>query len=367
MIDRQLRSIQILRGLAAFSVVLAHLVAVERKYLPGMPLTPSGLESGAAGVDLFFVISGFIMTSITMGRPRRPGDGRRFLLRRFTRIYPLYWVYFALILPLFLLHPDMVNSSHGRPNLLTSFFLFPDVHLPLLLVAWTLSFELYFYLVYACVFSFLQGWRSNLALLAWGGTIAAANLLLHPTEAQPVLHLVCSPLNLEFIAGCFVARMAGRIGRTASAGCLLAGIAIMLIGTLQFGAAPVMFPSLAWVRVAVYGVGAALMVLGAVGLEAVARRAPQVFVAIGDSSYSLYLSHILTLGAVGFLWQHLLARPGMLNHVAMVTTCIVAALVWGWISYAFIEQPLLALSRRGLRRVEARLEPRAAPAPAGSR
>ena len=109
MVERQLRSVQILRGIAAMGVVLTHMVAVERKYLPGIPLTPHGLEIGAGGVDLFFVISGFIMTSITIGRPRRPGDSRRFLLRRFTRIYPL-------VLAVFRADPAAVpaGSAHGE-------------------------------------------------------------------------------------------------------------------------------------------------------------------------------------------------------------------------------------------------------------
>jgi peptidoglycan/LPS O-acetylase OafA/YrhL len=365
--DRQLRSVQILRGLAAFGVVLAHLVAVERKYLPGAALTPPGLESAACGVDLFFVISGFIMTSITTGRPRQPGDGPRFLLRRFTRIYPLYWVYFALILPVFLLHPDMVNSSHGRPDLLTSFFLFPDVHLPLLLVAWTLSFELYFYLVYACVFSFLDGWRTAAALLVWGAAVAAGNVLLHPTAQQPVLHLLCSPLNLEFIAGCFVARLGPPARRSVSIGCIAAAVVVAGAGALQFGAAPVLQPDLAWTRILVYGTAASLLLLGALGLESTARRVPSLFVHIGDSSYSLYLSHILVLAAVGLAWHRVLgSHAGPLNHVAMLAACAMAALVWGWISFVAIEQPLLGLSRRVLHRFEAPGRARVAAAANGS-
>ena len=360
MVDRQLRVVQILRGVAALSVVLAHLVAVERKYLPGPPLTSHFLELGAAGVDLFFVISGFIMTTITIGRQRRPGETRRFLFRRFTRIYPLYWIYFALLVPLFLLDPGMVNSTHGRPDLWTSFFLFPDQHLPLLIVAWTLSYELYFYLVYAFIYRVLNG--TPVALLVWAGIIAAGNVVLQPDMQQPVLHVLFNPLGLEFIAGCFVARLAGRSNRTVATMCLAGALLIMMAGGFAFGTAPMAKPVLAWTRVMIYGAGAALLLFGALGWESESGRLPRICVDIGDASYSLYLSHVLVLGAIGWVWEHALGDAGWLNHLALLTVCVVAALVWCRISFRVAERPLIALSREALHR----LERRAAPAPTGA-
>lgn len=366
MADRQLRSVQILRGVAATGVVLTHLVSVERKYLPGIPLTSHGLEIGAGGVDLFFVISGFIMTSITIGRDRRPGDTRRFLLRRFTRIYPLYWVYFALVLPLFLLDPHMVNSSHGRPNPFTSFFLLPDRHLPLLMVAWTLSFELYFYLVYACIFRWLDRQQSAVALLVWGALVAAGNVILRPTTQEPVLHLLFNPLNLEFIAGCFVARFAAHTSRATASVCLLAAVAVIWFGAMRFGPAPVLDPHLAWTRVLIYGTGAVLLLIGALGWEAETRFLPRIFAEVGDASYSLYLSHILVLGAIGWLWHRLLAGAGAADHFVFLALCVAAALVWSWISYMLIELPLLSASRRMMRMLDARVLPHRAGVAAGS-
>jgi peptidoglycan/LPS O-acetylase OafA/YrhL len=352
MVQRQLRAVQILRGVAALGVVFAHLVAVERKYLPGTPLTPPGLEVGAAGVDLFFVISGFIMTTLTLGRPRAPGDTRRFLFRRVTRIYPLYWIYFALILPLFLLHPEMVNSHHGRPDLLTSFLLIPDRHLPLLIVAWTLSYELYFYLVFAAIYRFLDERQAVFGLLAWAAVVTLGNLALSGGSDDPVLHVAFNPLTLEFIAGCFVARLIPRAGRLASTLCLAGGLAVFLAGAFTVGSAPTMQPELAWTRAAVFGVAAALLLAGAVGWESATRHAPRLSVDIGDASYSLYLAHVLVIGAVGWLWQHALGSPSLANHLLMVGACVVAAVVWSRLSFRFAERPLIAMSRHALERLE---------------
>ena len=251
----------------------------------------------------------------------------------------------------------MVNSSHGRPDLLTSFFLLPDRHLPLLMVAWTLSFELYFYLVYACLFRWLNHRQGGLALLAWGVAVTAGNLLLRPTIQQPVLHLLFDPLNLEFIAGCFVARVATGTGRTTASLCLVAALAVVCLGGIYFGPAPVLDPRLAWTRVLIYGTCATLLLIGALGWELATRFAPRVFVRIGDASYSLYLSHLLVLGAIGWLWQRLLAGPSLLDHVALLTLCFVAALVWSWISYQLAERPLLSASRQMMRLLDARVLP----------
>lgn len=351
MVDRQLHSVQILRGVAAFAVVLAHLVMVERKHLPGDPVTTEHLELGASGVDLFFVISGFIMTAMTLGRPPRPGDGWRFLVRRFTRIYPLYWFYLLLLLPVFITRPAAPDDGQGGPNLLSSFLLLPDEN-QLLIVAWTLSFELYFYLVFTATFQFMHGWRGVAVLTAWGLVVAAGNLLLRPGSDAPLLSLLFSPLNLEFIAGCFIARLAAGVNRWAGTACLLAAGAVFCAGAYTFGTAPLTTPELAWTRVLVFGTAASLLLIGALGWERATRRAPGVFVKVGDASYSLYLSHLLTLGAVGWIWESVIGAPDTLHRMAMVAVAVTAALVWGWISFVVLERPLLALSREALRRIE---------------
>src|SRR6185437_14356673 len=106
------------------------------------------------------------------------------------------------------------------------------------------------------------------------------------------------------------------------------GAAIFIAGAVLVGSAPVMQPELAWTRALVFGTAATLLLAGAVGWESATRHAPRLAVAIGDASYSLYLAHVLVIGAVGFIWQRFLAGPSLANHVLMVVTCVLAAVVW---------------------------------------
>ena len=138
----QLRTIQMARGVAANLVVFSHLFFVESKYTAAGVL-PAFTLYGIAGVDLFFVLSGFIMVAVA-GRDIGPIE---FLWRRATRVYPTYWLISLAVLAVAIVAPAIVNSSIQVPiSLWRSFLLIPDRTLPLLAVGWTLVHEMYFYL-----------------------------------------------------------------------------------------------------------------------------------------------------------------------------------------------------------------------------
>ena len=105
---QKLESIQALRGIAVLAVVAFHAMTVEHRYGGGNQLLPDLLQLGQSGVDLFFVISGFVMVTVTRGRFAGRGQTGRFLWSRFSRIYPTYWFYYCLTAAVFLIRP-------GRP------------------------------------------------------------------------------------------------------------------------------------------------------------------------------------------------------------------------------------------------------------
>ena len=135
----KLQSIQTLRGIAVLAVVVYHSLNIEKIYGGGDLLLPDFFRLGQSGVDLFFVISGFVMVTVTRGRFARSGEMKRFLWGRLTRIYPTYWFYFLLMIPVLLIKHNWFNTHHElETDFVSSFFLLPSNHLPLVAVAWTL-------------------------------------------------------------------------------------------------------------------------------------------------------------------------------------------------------------------------------------
>ena len=344
--------IQCLRALAAFAVVISHLLLFEQKYETGAAIAPAAVEYGMSGVDLFFVISGFIIATVTAGRFARSGEAGQFLRQRCIRIYPIYWVYCAAVLAVFLVDPTIVNSSHGRPDVLRSFLLLPQHNLPLLLVAWTLVYKMFFYLVFSLAVRWLKESQLAPALLVWAAVIVAGNRLIGTMDDAflgPFLGLFFSPLILEFIAGCFVALSVRRLRAGSAVACIVLGLAGFAGGSVALAQLGMPFP-LGWGRVLIYGTSSTFLVAGVLGVEQAGyRRFPRPVVMLGDASYSLYLSHILVLAVVGHVWARMLAGTSPVNHAAALCLAVGLALVWGLLSFRFIETPLLIRMRNWTR------------------
>jgi exopolysaccharide production protein ExoZ len=267
-------------------------------------------------------------------------------VQRAVRIYPAYWVWCLAVLAVFALQPDMVNSGHGRPDVVRSLLLLPQRNLPLLLVSWTLVYEMFFYLLVAGALRWLREEDLIRVPIAWAVVVIAGHALLRPGEDQPVLNLLFSPLLLEFILGCLAARHVGRVSRRAAIGSLMMGATGFAAGTLALAARDAPFPP-GWTRVLIYGSSSALAVAGLIALERSSRqRVPRPLVVLGDASYSLYLSHVPVIGVVGLVWRRWAAEPPPGLHVAALVSGFAVALAAGVASFHLIEMPLLRASRR---------------------
>ena len=104
----KLSNIQALRGLAALLVVFTHLPSMEIKH-GGDSILPAFIRFGISGVDLFFVISGFIMVYVTWESRRNAKNSLKFLFARLSRIYPIYWFIAALVLAAWKIQPDLMS------------------------------------------------------------------------------------------------------------------------------------------------------------------------------------------------------------------------------------------------------------------
>jgi peptidoglycan/LPS O-acetylase OafA/YrhL len=355
-------AVQMLRGIAASGVVLFHLLPFEQKYLAGAPIVPAGLVIGQAGVDVFFVISGFIVTITSGARDGGIGPAIGFLRRRLLRIYPTYWVYFALLVVVHALAPGLMNHrATAQPSLLSSFLLLPSASPPLLLVAWTLTFELYFYLIFAVLLCAVPRHRLGGVLLGWAMVIIAVRLWLAPPYS-PVTDLLFNPLNLEFIAGCLIALWGPRGSKALGAALVAIGIVGGALFLRHFGMdAP--FGGI-WLRVAVMGGVSALVLMGAVAWEVPGiTRVPRPLRRLGDASYSIYLSHLLTIGVMGLVWRYALRlMPAGAEtyplHLVALGSAFALSVGLGWVSYRLIERRLAG----GWRRTVGPSRPRPLPA-----
>ena len=338
--NRKIVNIQALRGIAALMVLLPHLRNYDIRFggdhLPGHALW----EVGNAGVDLFFVISGFVMVATTLGKFGRAGEPGRFLFRRAVRIYPLYWVISLLVLPVYLKHRDLVNAHDGtaRLSIWKSFLLLPQGPSPLIAQGWTLIHELYFYVIFALMLSLKERWLPMMVVV-WGVLVTAGYYALPHTTS--VIDIAVNPLTLEFILGCFIALASHRLTR-GGLPIFIAGIILLCV--LGPHATDLHNP---WQRVGYFGAPAALVVLGSVCIERSGMVMPKWLVATGDASYSFYLTQGLVLAAVSrWAWEKKHIHTGRLPNLLTVVAMSVAAIIAAFVCYRLVELPLVAITKK---------------------
>jgi peptidoglycan/LPS O-acetylase OafA/YrhL len=341
----RLDHVQALRGLAAFLVLLAHLMQIEGRTATA-PMLPGQLEWGMMGVDLFFVISGFIMVFIT--RSQTEGGGRHvpeFLFARISRIYPLYWVVSAALLIVWIVRPALVfSSSPNEPELLNSLFLVPAFAYPLLEVGWTLVYEMMFYLLFALIL-LLPARRRPWGLLIWAVVLVVGNLSGAQNFGATAFHLFSS-LSLEFLAGAATALLYLRVSGSRMAAYSLIALGIIGMGVWFFiGGA---FED-QWPRVIRLTGPACALILGAAWLDRHGAVAPAFAVTLGDWSYSLYLTHILSLVLMGRLWT--LAGLNDLPAPILIMALILFSMIVAGLTYYLIERPLIHAAKQARRRL----------------
>jgi exopolysaccharide production protein ExoZ len=285
----RVQSIQFLRFVAASLVVFSHSMLAIDTYSNGnesrsiLYLT----NFGAVGVHIFFVISGFIMVYTSFRKDGHYFNSPKFLLRRFIRIYPIYWIYAAGYLLFHEVGSTGYNLSVGE--IFKSLLLLPGYSSLIIGPGWTLAYEVYFYICFA-IFMNLGLLRGLLAMTIFFLISITVGVVFHFDDA--IAQVVTNSLLMEFLAGAWVAYLfvsEARLSITWSNGLLLLA-AIVFIGSFAYGYHRM--PS-----ILTWGVPSALLVAGFVfkersgGLGGLVRTSSF----LGDSSYSLYLLHILLI------------------------------------------------------------------------
>lgn len=357
-----LDNIQILRFAAAMAVVLHHaeLVAVPAPYALQWPDAIAGLfRAGFAGVDLFFVISGVIMAESTRTLAPRAASGLRFVVTRFSRIYLGWWPFFLLYLAARLTR----GTLQPEVSLTGTFLLLPLALNQLITgILWTLSFELYFYLVLGLLL-FLPRPRLLQALGLWGAAVLAFTLynmaqgLYTPARFGDVTlghGFFGSPLVLEFIAGFFLCDYLRAAPDTRWQPFAMLALVLAAIATWYQWRGGLHPGSLAGYF---HGPERVLLVGGAAcGLVACAllwaqsdRPAARLLARLGDASYAIYLSHLLVLGT----FYALVVEAGVSSafRLPLYAMAISAVVVYSWVHFRCVERPLYRAAHRRIQAV----------------
>lgn len=312
--------------------------------------------NGASGVDLFFVISGFIMVWVAGQNSQGAKSAGRFALARAVRIYPLWWLFAALTAVYFYITYGVPwdaaqldqRGLNGAEYLIKSAFLIPQDWFPVLNVGWTLVHEMYFYVVFALLL-FLPVNRRGPALVLWGALILAlAAAGYSDFHAGTLLELAVHPMTLEFLMGAAVAYLikADRIDLALPA--FLLGLAGFIIAFALFPYFQGYNADLGWYRTVVFGLPSALLLYGLIQLERQqdwGKHVPDALVRIGDWGYALYLCHILVLSAVGRIWFALFERSWWAS-AGFVILGIASTICASAFAYYLYERPIIRLGKK---------------------
>ena len=350
----KLHRLQALRGFAALAVVATHaLTKLDRvAELSGRPATGWTLD-GTFGVDIFFVISGFIMVHTTGAEFGRAGAPLRFLARRAWRIVPLYWLFTLIEFGLKVVRPEAAGAPAGPRELALSLAFIPyglhdGIFRPVHQLGWTLDFEMAFYAVFALGL-FLRPRYGLVLVAALLSGMVLAGTLGRPETATAVAWT--SPILVEFLLGGALA-LGYRAMRAR-------GVTLAVPAPLAIIAAVIVAENAVWLWLG--GGEAALgwrpaQWIAATGIVAIAVLAPaprpsgwgRALERLGDSSYSLYLCHPLVLTIAARVWMALVPDPRL--ALAFLPAALVACVAAGWVVHRVIERPLLRFAGRSVDR-----------------
>jgi len=332
---------------------------MEKKWGTGNLILPNLFHIGASGVDLFFVISGFIMVIVTRGRFQKRGTVVTFLYNRISRIYPLYWFYSFILLCVFIFRPQLINPTMGNQvNLLESFLLLPQKILPLLMVGWPLVHEMYFYLIFAFI---LMAPEKHLTrfLFCWGMFVIIGFTALDLCDIinkNAYLMIIFHPLTLEFILGCCIACLVDK--GTVKLGFFFfsTGVLILALISLMYyhdQSIPIYDK---WARILFFGFPYSLIVYGSATIENSRKKIKSNHVMVasiysflrktGDQSYSIYLSHTLVINGIGLIWMTFFMTMDKTTHILWIAVMLVSSVITGHISFTFLETPIVKLAKK---------------------
>lgn len=338
----EIQSLQVLRAIAAISISAAHIHRstglLMNRDISFMP--PIFFDWG---VDLFFIISGFIIFYVHRQDFGKPYKLKEYLTKRFIRVYPAYWIAALLVSPVFFIFP-YIGSGYERDFgvIIKSFLLIPQTHSPVLFVGWTLVHEIRFYLVFGLLIWFKKSWGFILACILIFSTILT--YVINPPgfnylNPQNLIGYLFSYFNIEFLLGVFGAYIMG----LSNARLQKVYFTILIFSYLIF----LRFSNVDILEQRVFFLGIPFVIivtlLGIYELKH-SLKIPAILLYLGRASYAIYLTHVLFNGIfIRFLVIGGFSNSAYLQLIMFVV--LVLSVSGGCIFYSMIEKPLLSFLR----------------------
>jgi exopolysaccharide production protein ExoZ len=340
-------NIQVLRFLAAAMVLFSHVQheILNRPFFENASFQPIEPVFWAGGVDIFFIISGFIMFYLHSEDFGKPHASSKFLVKRLVRIVPLYWFFTLLMIVASLVFRDQVAHAEMSVLHIAASFLFIPVqnsygwYYPVLMLGWTLNFEMLFYVIFCASLAFPRptGVTTIIVLLL----ILSAIPFLVTISSTP-LAFWCNPIVLEFLLGMWLAQSKLRGGRLRP----WTAILIVIVGLAAMIALKALdIPGHYWNwRPLWMGLPAFLICAGAIlvddtGGAGIVRRAA---ILGGDSSYALYLSHPFAIGLTALVF----VRLGLADPWSYVLFASISAIAIAGATHLVIERLIVERLRK---------------------
>lgn len=359
--NKKIDSIQLLRAVAVILVIYNHSFIISG----GNNFTDS-IQSHffhirhwtSIGLDLFFVVSGVIMTIVTKSYLKKPHGWLDFLLKRIVRIVPLYWLLSAFVyVERYAVHHPVTHDELAKTILFFPVFAARNALLPIIGQGWSLTFEIYFYLIIVIALAFKprKVFRPLIITLV---VLGICGYLLN--SKGTLVRFLLTPILLEFAFGvavgigyqyfmAFYSKANIKTVKILSVSATVIGLGLMLAsllydsGRISTPAYVLIDATVAMSRSLIWGLPCAIFVFGLMFMEqAFKLTMPAILIKIGDASYSGYLVHLLVIVTLGKIFMKL----GLNNGDLFVITATLVSILSSLPVYHFLEKPLLSISNK---------------------
>lgn len=332
---------QALRGLAAFLILAKHAL-YEVDAISTIDFNYGNYKFYVVGIDIFFVLSGFIMVYTSWGKSGL-GAAKEFMIRRIMRIVPTYWFYTSVLAVVALVIPQVLGKAEFIPiDFVKSLFFIPYTNSagdfqPLLANGWSLNYEMYFYAIFAvCLILPVRYSLTALSLfffsMVFTGGFGASGQLADFYSNKIILEFLAGSLiGYFFMKGLRLPSWCFWIGCAFTVGAMLA---LLYTDTLMAAGIYYNRPMVAILMIA-------LLVLPN---RAEYMRMPRWSVVLGDASYTIYLSHPFAIGAITQIVL-LMGLESSIHPWFIFLTIITVALFGGVMAYYILEKPLLSITK----------------------